>query len=44
MLAFALRTRQNHGIWGGMTKDERDATATEDGSVSEPSPPSLASP
>jgi WhiB family transcriptional regulator, redox-sensing transcriptional regulator len=25
-LAFAVRTRQNHGIWGGMTKDERDAT------------------
>jgi WhiB family transcriptional regulator, redox-sensing transcriptional regulator len=25
-LAFALRTRQNHGIWGGMTEDEREAT------------------
>jgi WhiB family redox-sensing transcriptional regulator len=22
-LAFALRTRQAHGIWGGMTEDER---------------------
>jgi WhiB family transcriptional regulator, redox-sensing transcriptional regulator len=25
-LAFALRTRQNHGIWGGLTEDERAAT------------------
>jgi WhiB family transcriptional regulator, redox-sensing transcriptional regulator len=25
-LAFALRTRQSHGIWGGMTEDERVAT------------------
>jgi WhiB family transcriptional regulator, redox-sensing transcriptional regulator len=22
-LAFALRTRQPHGIWGGMTEEER---------------------
>ena len=22
-LAFALRTRQVHGIWGGLTEDER---------------------
>jgi WhiB family transcriptional regulator, redox-sensing transcriptional regulator len=22
-LAFALRTRQAHGIWGGMTEEER---------------------
>ena len=22
-LAFALRTRQAHGIWGGLTEDER---------------------
>jgi WhiB family transcriptional regulator, redox-sensing transcriptional regulator len=27
-LAFAVRTRQDHGIWGGMTEDERDATVT----------------
>jgi WhiB family transcriptional regulator, redox-sensing transcriptional regulator len=25
-LAFALRTNQNHGIWGGLTEDERKAT------------------
>ena len=23
-LAFALRTRQAHGIWGGLTAQERD--------------------
>jgi len=23
-LAFALRTRQAHGIWGGLTEEERD--------------------
>jgi len=28
-LAFALRTRQPHGIWGGMTEDERDARRPE---------------
>jgi WhiB family transcriptional regulator, redox-sensing transcriptional regulator len=25
-LAFAVRTRQKHGIWGGTTKDERDGS------------------
>jgi WhiB family transcriptional regulator, redox-sensing transcriptional regulator len=24
-LAFAMRTRQVHGIWGGMTEEERSA-------------------
>jgi len=27
-LAFALRTRQRHGIWGGLSADERAAEAT----------------
>jgi WhiB family transcriptional regulator, redox-sensing transcriptional regulator len=27
-LAFAVRTRQIHGIWGGMTEDERDMTVS----------------
>lgn len=26
-LAFALRTRQAHGIWGGMTEEERSCSA-----------------
>ena len=26
-LAFAMRTRQDHGIWGGMTEQERRAAA-----------------
>jgi Transcription factor WhiB len=26
---FALNTRQNHGIWGGMTEEERRPRAEE---------------
>jgi len=26
-LAFALRTRQVHGIWGGLTEEERHQAA-----------------
>jgi len=28
-LVFALNTRQNHGIWGGMTEEERRPRAEE---------------
>jgi WhiB family transcriptional regulator, redox-sensing transcriptional regulator len=28
-LSFALRTRQVHGIWGGLTERERDVPAAE---------------
>jgi WhiB family transcriptional regulator, redox-sensing transcriptional regulator len=28
-LAFAQRARQRHGIWGGLTEQERNAAATE---------------
>ncbi|MGH3185586.1 MAG: WhiB family transcriptional regulator [Streptosporangiaceae bacterium] len=27
-LVFALQTRQVHGIWGGLTEEERNQTAT----------------
>ena len=30
-LAFAMRTRENHGIWGGTTEDERHSAANRAG-------------